>query len=146
MKVWVVLQIQHTSAGRVAIGANRVECVLFLATVGHWSRRSTASMSFGGHWHTRWTSRDSPQALTLLGGARFTAWHLRHPFLRNTDRVRSILGESGLWCCAQSHLKKRPCAALVRLVGRTANTNMKVSGYTYLPTPRLGQDMTQGHF
>ena len=50
------------------------------------------------------------QALTLLGGARFITWHLRHLLLGKSQWcLRNFLcspGMSGLWPCAWTHLKK----------------------------------------
>ena len=57
-----------------------------------------------------------PQALTLLGGAGFIPLRPK-AFLE-------LLGMSGLQPCTQTHLKKCPCAILVRLVGCMTNTNL----------------------
>ena len=66
-----------------------------------------------------------PQALTLLGGFSFIAWHLRHAFL-----VKCRRGPKAFWgmpaVSAHWPTWKRPCAALVRLVRHTTNTNVKV--------------------
>ena len=59
-----------------------------------------------------------PQTLTLLGGARFITWCLRHPFLRQGPRnFFEMLGVSGLWPCTWIHLKKALCHTCP--VGRT---------------------------
>ena len=58
-----------------------------------------------------------PQALTLFGGVRLIAWHLRHPALRECRRglryfwkCRARLGHSPV----PGPALKRPCAILIR--------------------------------
>ena len=68
----------------------------------------------------------SPQALTLFGGIRLIAMCLRrHCFRGMPTRHEAFLGMpgmSGLCSCTCTHLKKRSCATVVRLVGRSTNT------------------------
>ena len=63
----------------------------------------------------------SPQALNLLGGVRFIAWHLR----------RSSLGEcrQGPRHFGSGPTKKRPCATVIRLVGQSTNTTITPKSY-----------------
>ena len=65
------------------------------------------------------------QALTLLGGAMFSAWRLRRPFLGECRWVPRYFWRC--WAClgygpALGPTLKRPCATLVRSVRRTTNT------------------------
>ena len=66
-----------------------------------------------------------PQTLTLFGGVGFNAWRLRHPSLGECRQ-----GPRHFWKCLarvgygpepETNLK-RPCAILVRLMGRRTNT------------------------
>ena len=59
----------------------------------------------------------SPLALTPLGGARFIAWRLRHPYFRGIPMGPEAFLES-------PDPQKRPCATLVQLVGLATNTNI----------------------
>ena len=68
-----------------------------------------------------------PQALTLLRGARFITWCLRRPFLGECRRGPRFLGNAGRVCATALRpdpSKKRPCATLVRMVGRKTNTDI----------------------
>ena len=65
-------------------------------------------------------------ALTLLGRARFIAWCLRRPFLGKCRRGSKYFFARQVclsWDPAQNPTKTRPCATLVRSVGRTTNIN-----------------------
>ena len=66
-----------------------------LLDIRHHCRISTAVASCRRDRHT-------PQALTFLGGARFIAWHLKHPFLR--EWWRGSPGVSELRPCPWTHL------------------------------------------
>ena len=96
----------HTSAGHV------VNCAV---PVGCASSLEIPLASAGG----------VPQTLTLFGGVRFIAWLMRFPSLGECRR-----GPRHFWDCrtrlgygpSTGPTKKRPCATLVRLVGRIANT------------------------
>ena len=41
---------------------------------------------------------------------------------------------------------KKPEASVLALCKKNGSTNSIIVTYPYLPTPLLGQDMTQGHF
>ena len=83
-------RLGHTLVGRAGRYMDLVGCVLVLVAVS-WGATWPASLSFRG---------PSPQALTLLGGARFIAWCLRHPFFRRMptgpEAVLEPQGVSGL--------------------------------------------------
>ena len=67
-----------------------------------------------------------PWVLTLSGGARFIAWRLRHPFLREWRRDQRHFWECQAclgYCPALRPILKRPYAAIVWLDARTTNTN-----------------------
>ena len=67
----------------------------------------------------------SPEALTLLGEARFIAWRLRCPFLGECRRIRDIfvLGMRVWVTDLRLDPPKKPCATLVQSVGPTTNTD-----------------------
>ena len=108
----LIQQIWRTSTG----------CVLSLAVVTR-SKIPDAREAQNSR-HTSRASGAIPQALALLGRARFITWHLRRPFLggcwwgpRIFWKCRACLGY-GSSC--EPTLKKL-CAILFRLVGRTTN-------------------------
>ena len=75
-----------------------------------------------------------PQALTVLGGARYITWFLRHPFLRWMPAgPEAFLEPPGLFRLrpwAQTHIKS-PLASLVWLIGRAINTDNLQAAWQY---------------
>ena len=69
------------------------------------------------HWIYLWPKGAVPQALTLLGGVRFIAWRLRHPYNGNADG--NFGSACRVWATAlrPDSPKKRPCALFVRWWG-----------------------------
>ena len=68
---------------------------------------------------------------SLIGGDRFIAWCQRRPFFRGmptgSEAFLGILGYGP----APGPTKKRPCAILVRLVGRKTNNNNLQATWQY---------------
>ena len=61
----------------------------------------------------------SSQVLTLLGEAMSITWRLKHPFFGIFEAPGCVLTTALRWIYL-----KRPCATLVRSVGRTSNTDV----------------------
>ena len=105
-KYWLppIAELVHTSVGRVGWYTDLVGCVLVPLGL----------------------RCPSPQALTLLGGARFISWCLGCSFLKECWRgPRHFWSHRHVWALAL-HLdppKKWPCAILVQSVGWITNTN-----------------------
>ena len=99
-----------------------------------WSVHGFSQVSSGSAGSRPWPASSSlrgpsPQALTLLGGAGFITWRLRHPFLGERRR-----GPRHFWsrraCLGYGPApgpteKKKPWAILVRLVRRPTNIDLK---------------------
>ena len=103
----------HASAGRLS---DRMCLVARLRPSSHHVVAADVFSSFKGL---------SPQALNLSGEARFNTWHLRRLIFEECRRGLRRFWES--WVCLGNGPKpettlKRPCTALVRLVGRTTST------------------------
>ena len=81
-----------------------------------WSTVFVGTWIWSGESRFQWQSVEvcpisifEPQALTLLGEARFITWHLRRPFKGNANRIWGIFGatrKSGLLPCTRFHQKK----------------------------------------
>ena len=90
-------RVYHVSEGGYTVEAAWCGC-----------HESPGFLSYNLLWHTPWVSGAVPQALTLLGGARFIAWGPRHSLSR-----RACLGY-GL--APGIHIKK-PCVILACFMG-----------------------------
>ena len=73
-----------------------------------------------------------PPALTLLGGTRYIAWNLSHPFLRGCRRGSGHFG-SRQACLGNSPAfrptSKRPCTILSRLVRHVTNSEYILTAF-----------------
>ena len=77
-----------------------------------------------------------PQTLTLSGGDRFIAWCFRRPFLEECRWAPRHFWECRVYMgygTVPGPIFKKPCAALVQLVGCMINTN-KICESCYAPT------------
>ena len=123
--------LKHESSARSQVDFNQLDPV----DGSHFGRPWCQRHGSGRMCLVFWTYLE-PQgavslALTLLGGVRFIAWRLRHHLLGECRR-----GPSHFWECrtrlgygpAPRPTLKRPCATLVRLVGRPTNTVLQDLG------------------
>ena len=119
----------RTAVGRVGRCMGLARCVLILLVV---CQDHLTWVPVG--WHSCWARRDRhprasgsrPQVLNLIREARFIIWHMRRQFFSGMpigpEVFLELLGVSRLKPSAWTHLK-RPCATLIRLMGRTTNTD-----------------------
>ena len=124
----------HYSLGGAALGHTSVGHVLSVRGSGRMCPGSSSSRSRFALTGILEPQGAVPQALTLLGGARFIAWRLRPPFLGECRRgprhfweCRAYLG----YCPAPGPTKKWLCAILVQLVGRKTNTDNLQAAWQY---------------
>ena len=109
----------HTSAGQVVWYVNQDRFVL------SWRQSVKATWCVGGILLLQ--GAVPAQTQTIYGGVGFISWCLRRPFLGKCGR-----GSRHFWNCrrcvgfdpACGHLKKRPCAICVWLVGCPTNTRI----------------------
>ena len=111
--------LRHPSVNRIGRYTDQFRCILAPVAVWkagiHVTRAKTGSPP---------ASERIPQAQLLLGEVRFIAWNLRWLLVGNAYGVWGLLclpGVTGLRPCAWTQLKMS-CATLIRLVGRTTNT------------------------
>ena len=100
----------------------------------------SGSVGYGSALEIPLASRAVPLALTLLRGVSPGAWGIPKRGMPTWPEAFLELPDvCGLRPCDRTHLKKRPCATLVRLVGRMTNIGafftMKLSRLN--PTSRV---------
>ena len=123
--LWSRVERIHYSLGGAGLGHTLVSCVYrYTDLVG--CVLVPVAVGRGGHWPASSSLRgQSPQALTLLGGARFITWRLGCPFLggmpKGPEAFLEPLGVSGLWPCDRTYLKRALCHT--RPVGETCDKN-----------------------